>query len=73
MAFSNGQAASASSALDRWSIYWIDLNGGKETRITPPGRDFFTPAAFHAGDRRVVAAFQDPNKIRCVGVQLLVV
>ena len=54
---------------DRWSIYWKDIDGGEETRITPPGRDFFTPAAFHAGDRRVAVAFQDANKIRCAEVQ----
>ena len=53
------------SPLCRWSIYWIDLDGSNETRITPPGRDFFTPAAFHNGTRRVAVAFQDANKIRC--------
>ena len=52
-------------ALSRWSIYWIDLDGSNETRITPSGRDFFTPAAFHNGTRRVAVAFQDANKMRC--------
>ena len=51
--------------LSRWSIYWVDIEGGNEMRITPAGRDFFTPAAFHTGDRRVAMAFQDANKIRC--------
>ncbi|CAL5224175.1 g6815 [Coccomyxa viridis] len=51
-----------------WSIYWKDIDGDLETRITPPGRDFFTPAAFHAGDRRVAVAFQDANKIRQIAV-----
>ena len=54
------------SPLSRWSIYWVDLDGSNETRITPPGRDFFTPAAFHNGTRRVAVAFQDANKIRCI-------
>ena len=51
--------------LSRWSIYWVDIDGSNEMRITPAGRDFFTPAAFHTGDRRVAMAFQDANKIRC--------
>lgn len=63
-------AAHAALVLDRWSIYWKDIDGGKEMRITPPGRDFFTPAAFHAGDRRVAVAFQDANKIRCAKVAM---
>jgi len=54
--------------LSRWSIYWIDIDGGNEIRITPAGRDFFTPAAFHTGDRRVAMAFQDANKIRCSAI-----
>ena len=62
--------AHTAHVLNRWSIYWKDIDGGQETRITPPGRDFFTPAAFHAGDRRVAVAFQDANKIRCAEVDV---
>lgn len=55
--------------LGRWSVYWINLDGSNETRISPPGRDFFTPAAFHTGNRKVAVAFQDANKMRCAILQ----
>lgn len=42
-------------AMFRWSIFMVELEGGKETRITPPGIDVFTPAASKEKDWVAVA------------------